>query len=71
LYKSPIVIETFSPEQQALVAQVFAQAFTAQMRVAMYAAAVGLVVSAATWERWPPEMGERGVMVRPGDGGRG
>jgi hypothetical protein len=56
LYKSPIVVETFLPQQQVLVAEVFARAFTEQMRVAAYVSAVCLVVSLMTWERVPPEM---------------
>jgi hypothetical protein len=65
LYKSPIVIETFSPQQQALVAHVFARAFTQQMKVATYLAAVGFVVSLATWERRPPEMMKGRGLPRP------
>lgn len=48
LFQSPLVIETFPPAQQRLVATAFAQAFTEQMRIATYIAAAGLAVSLFT-----------------------
>lgn len=54
LYKSPLVISAFSHQEQALVAQVYAKAFTQEMQVATYIAAAGFVVSFFTWQRNPP-----------------
>ena len=56
LYKSPLIISTLAPEEQAIVAEVFAQAFTAQMRTAMYVAIAAFVVSLAIIERHPPQL---------------
>ena len=37
VYKSPLIISTFNPHEQRLVATAFSTAFTAEMRVAMLA----------------------------------
>lgn len=54
LYRSPLVISTFSLPEQQVVGEVFADAFTAQMWAAMYVAVAALVVSVGTIERHPP-----------------
>ena len=54
LYKSPLVTETLTPEQQQLVAITFAKAFKQQMQVATYIAAACFVSSLFTLERHPP-----------------
>lgn len=56
LYKSPIVIETFSPAQQLAVSRVFAEAFTQQMKIATYVAAACFLLSLLTIERSPPQL---------------
>lgn len=53
LYRSPLLIETFSVAQQTLVARIHAHAFVQQMRVATYIIAAGFVVSLLTLERKP------------------
>lgn len=50
LLKSPLVISSFSPEQQALVAKVYAKAFTQEMKVATYIAAACFVFACLTWQ---------------------
>nr|POE51690.1 efflux pump roqt [Quercus suber] len=54
LYKSPLVIASFDPQQQALVSEVFAHAFTQEMRIALYMSVVAFVVSILTIQRHPP-----------------
>lgn len=51
LLKSPLVISSFRLEQQALVARVYAKAFTQEMQVATYIAGACFVVSLFTWQR--------------------
>ncbi|KAK5173542.1 uncharacterized protein LTR77_002223 [Saxophila tyrrhenica] len=53
LLKSPLHIASFAPEQQMLVAKVFGQAFTGQMRITTYISAASLLVSLLTLERYP------------------
>lgn len=61
LLKSPLTIASFTPQQKMLVAQVFANAFTQEMRVAMYIAAASFVVSLLTWQKTPPSpLSQRG-----------
>lgn len=55
LLKSPLTIATFTPQQQVLVSEVFADAFTQEMKVATYIAAASLLVSLLTWQRNPPQ----------------
>nr|POE63739.1 efflux pump roqt [Quercus suber] len=54
LYKSPIVIASFSPQLQALVSEVFAHAFTQEMRIALYISIAAFVVSILTIQKDPP-----------------
>lgn len=54
LYKSPLVASAFPSREQELVAQVYARAFTEEMRVATYLAAVAFVASFLTLQRNPP-----------------
>lgn len=53
LYRSPLVIETFSVTQQSLVAHIHAHAFVQQMRVATYIIAAGFLVSLLALESKP------------------
>lgn len=55
LFKSPLVILTFTLEQQYRVSEVFAEAFTRQMRIALYISAAGFLLSLLTWQRTPPQ----------------
>ena len=55
LFKSPLVIDTFTRNQQALVAQVYAEAFTQEMKVATYIAAACFAISLLTIQRHPPQ----------------
>lgn len=50
LLKSPLVISSFDPKQQALVAKVYAKAFTQEMKVATYIAAACFLISLLTWQ---------------------
>lgn len=50
LFKSPLVISSFNPKQQALVAKVYAKAFTQEMKVATYIAAACFLISLLTWQ---------------------
>ncbi|KAH9810508.1 Major facilitator superfamily domain, general substrate transporter [Teratosphaeria destructans] len=54
LHESPLVISTFNQTQQAQIGQVYADAFTSQMRAIMYVAAAAFVCSLATIELHPP-----------------
>lgn len=54
LYKSPLAIESFSPQQQASVAEAYAEAFAQQMRVATYVIAAAFLLSLLGLERHPP-----------------
>lgn len=54
LFRSPLIIETFTPEQQELVAEAFAEAFTDQMKVATYISAACFIVSLLTLQKNPP-----------------
>ena len=65
LYKSPLVIAEFSPDQQKLVAGVYADAFTKQMRVCTYVAAAAFVVSLLTIERRPSPPASRRLKIAP------
>jgi len=56
LFKSPLILSTFPPHQQELVAGVYASAFTEEMRVATYIAAACLPVSLCTWQRHIPQL---------------
>lgn len=56
LFKSPLILSTFPPYQQRLVAGVYASAFTEEMRVATYIAAACLAVSMCTWQRHIPQL---------------
>lgn len=55
LLKSPLTIASFTPQQQMLVSEVFADAFTQEMRVATYIAAASLLISIFTWKRNPAQ----------------
>ena len=55
LLNSPLVIGTFTPEQQALTSRVYAKAFTQEMQVATYIATACFVVSLLTYQRDPPQ----------------
>lgn len=55
LFKSPFVISRFTLEQQALVARVYAKAFTQEMQVATYIAAACFVMSLFTLQRHRPQ----------------
>lgn len=57
LLKSPLAIAALSSKQQLQVSQVFARAFTQEMRVATYIAAVCFAVSFLTFQRNPPHPG--------------
>ena len=59
LYRSPLVMSTWDAEVQAEVGYVYSEAFRGQMRVAMYVAAVALVVSCGCVERKPPPVEAR------------
>lgn len=52
-YKSPLVIDSFTREQQGLVSAINAQAFAEQMRAATYVVAAAFLVSLLTLERHP------------------
>jgi hypothetical protein len=56
LLKSPLHIASLAPNEQRLVSEVFAKAFTQDMQVALYIAAVGLLVSMTTLQRNPPPL---------------
>ena len=64
--KSPLVIAQLTPKQQAMVSRAYATAFTQEMRVATYIAAVCFVVSVLTWQKHPPQLdaGKTGVEVK-------
>ena len=53
LYKSPLSIARLTPQQQALVATVYADAFTRQMVVATGISAAAFIVSYFVWTRNP------------------
>ena len=55
LLKSPLAISRFTPQEQALVAKVYAKAFTNEMQVATYVAAACFLVSLFAVQRNPPQ----------------
>lgn len=55
LLRSPLVVTTFTQEQQQLVSVAFAKAFAAQMRVATYVAAACFIASFFALQRNPPQ----------------
>lgn len=57
IYKSPLVLETLSGQDFRLVSHVYADAFTAEMRMATYIAAASFVVSLLTYQKNPPFRG--------------
>jgi hypothetical protein len=61
LHKSPLVMSTFGLFQQIQVGAVYADAFTAQMRLALYIAAAAFVISLAKIERNPPLPAKKAV----------
>ena len=53
--RSPLTIGQLEPQQQALVSKAYAKAFTQEMQMATYVAAVSFVLSLCTFQRHPPE----------------
>jgi hypothetical protein len=60
IYKSPIALEQLPEGEQQLVAKTYSSAFTSEMRVATYMAAVCLVASLLTLQRNAPFKGPPG-----------
>lgn len=54
ILKSPLGIENLSERQQTVVGHVYSDAFTAEMRVALYVAAFSFLVSLLTLQKNPP-----------------
>jgi len=65
LFKSPLAIKSLSPQQQALVSEMYAKAFSEQMRVATYVIAVAFIVSLLTLERNPPHPSSAAAVSAP------
>lgn len=61
LRRSPLAALEFAPDAMMQVRTVYAHAFTAQIQVLMYVAAIGLVAACFTWERTPIELSETNV----------
>ena len=55
LLKSPLVISKLTPQEQGLVARVYAKAFTKEMEVTTYIAAACFVASVFTLSRNRPQ----------------
>lgn len=51
LYKSPLVVSSFSPQQRAFVSLIYANAFTEEMQIATYISAACFTASLLTLER--------------------
>jgi hypothetical protein len=58
LYKSPLAVISFPPDQQVFVKGVYADVFSLQMRVLMFVCAVAVLVSLFSWERRPRNVEE-------------
>lgn len=54
IYKSPLAIDRLSKQEQHLVGRVYADAFTGEMRMALYIAGFSFLVSLMTWQKNPP-----------------
>ena len=57
LYKSPLALDTLSPNELEVASRIYADAFTSEIRTATYIAAASVLVSLLTVQRNPPFRG--------------
>lgn len=68
IYKSPLALDTLPPAEKQIVAVVYSQAFTNEIKMSTYIAAVSFLVSLLTLQKNPPFKGKPGPPKAPKKG---
>jgi hypothetical protein len=63
LFISPFTIKQYSLETEVLFRESYIQAFSEDLRVAMYVAAAAFLVSLCSWQKHPPTVKERSELL--------